>query len=288
MRAEHKGHGAEQWIGRRADAPDRRLLVERDRGAIGRADHPHMIIARRDVRRVGDHGRAVVGLHHVELGQRVEALREGPREIRRHVLHHEHGGAPPRRKPRDQLGERAGAAGRRGHGHGELGPRAEPRFGHAAGGHRRPGHHGDAGHIGREGASHRGAQLGTHAQQRRAVPFVGLGDDLDCAQLQRADRGTGPGPRVRADHHDRARRLRHDVADRAQAVELGHLEVHGHDIGIELMHLADRVESVAGGPHDAELAVPRGIRAAQHVAQHASQQRAVIHDENARPPIRGR
>src|SRR5206468_1727463 len=52
------------------------------------------------------------------------------------------------------------------------------------------------------------------------------------------------------------RGLRHDVADRAQAVELGHLEVHRDDVGVELMDLADRVEAVARRRHHAELPGP--------------------------------
>src|SRR2546430_7510406 len=42
------------------------------------------------------------------------------------------------------------------------------------------------------------------------------------------------GARMGADDHDGPRRLRHAVPDRAQAVELGHLEVHGDDVGVVL------------------------------------------------------
>jgi len=110
-----------------------------------------------------------------------------------------------------------------------------------------------------------------------------LRDDLHGAELQRADRRAGAGAGVRADDHDGPRCLGHDVADRAQAVELGHFQVHGDDVGVVLVHLADGVEAVARRGDDPELA---GRVAPQHVAQHAPHQRAVVDDEHARAAIR--
>ena len=86
---------------------------------------------------------------------------------------------------------------------------------------------------------------------------------------------------MRADDHDRSRRLRHDVADRGEPVELRHLKVHRDDVGLVLMHLADGVEPVPRGRDDLELAGP-----AQDVAEHAPHERAVVGHEDARSPLR--
>jgi hypothetical protein len=86
---------------------------------------------------------------------------------------------------------------------------------------------------------------------------------------------------VGAHHHDRPGRLRHDVADGPEPVELRHLEIHRHDVGIELVDLAHRVEAVARrGDH------PELEGSAQHVTQHAPHEGAVVHHEHARRPLR--
>src|SRR5205823_1711193 len=83
-----------------------------------------------------------------------------------------------------------------------------------------------------------------------------------------ADRRGGAGPGVGAHDDDRSRRLRHDVPDGAEAVELRHLEVHRDDSGIELVDLADGVEPVAGGGDHPER--PPAAGAAQHVGPDAA------------------
>src|SRR3989449_7307443 len=85
------------------------------------------------------------------------------------------------------------------------------------------------------------------------------------------------------------RSLRHDVADRSQAIELGHLQVHRDHVGVELMDLAHRVESVARRRDHTELAGPGdALRAAQHIREHAPHQRTVVYDEDAGPAVRER
>ena len=111
-----------------------------------------------------------------------------------------------------------------------------------------------------------------------------LRDDLDGAQLQGADRGRGAWPGVRADDDDGPRRLGHDVADRAEPIGLGHLEVHRDDVGRELVNLAHRVEAVARGGDDAERPVAAG--AAEDVGEDAPHQGAVVHDEDGGFPLR--
>jgi len=157
------------------------------------------------------------------------------------------------------------------------------RRGRTARGDRRTRHDRHGRHVRREGAPHGGLQLGAHALERRAVRLLGFGDDLDGAQLESADRRTGPGAGVRAHDHDGSGRLRHDVADRAQTIELRHFQVHGDDVGVVLMDLAHRVEAVARRRHDPELGP---MPAPQHVAQDPAHQRAVVDDEDARAGIR--
>ena len=99
----------------------------------------------------------------------------------------------------------------------------------------------------------------------RGAPVVLLGHEIHGAQLERADRGRGARPGVRAHHHDRPRRLGHDVADGAEAVELRHLQIHQHEVRRVVVHLLQRVHAVARGRHDAELA-----GAVHHVASAAA------------------
>ena len=232
-----------------------------------------MIIARRHVRRVHDQRRAVVRFHDAQRAHRVQPLGEAASELGRHVLHHEHGRATPRGEPRHHVRERARATGGRGERDDAARPRAQ-RGVPAARRHRRPGEHRDARHVGGEGALHGGDELRAHAQHRRPVRLLRLGHDLHGAELQRPDRGAGPRAGVGAHDDDGPRRFRHDVADRAEAVELGHLEVHRHHVGLELVHLAHGVEPV---PCRRDHVEP-----AQHVAQHAPHQGAVVHHEDAR------
>ncbi len=180
-RAEHRGHGAEQRIGRRAHAPDGRGLVERDDRAVGGGGHSHMIIARRHVRRVGHEWRTLVGFHHLQRRHRVESLGEAPGELGRHVLHNQHSDAFARREPGHEVGERARAPSRGRDGDGQL--RAEPQGGVRRVPHRGrgAGQHRYMGKVGREGRADGGDQARRQALQRRPGPVVRLGDDLDGA-----------------------------------------------------------------------------------------------------------
>jgi hypothetical protein len=78
-----------------------------------------------------------------------------------------------------------------------------------------------------------------------------------------------------AEHHDRSRRLAHDVAKRGEAVELRHVDVERHDLGVERPHLAERLTAVAGRPDDAEL--PRAL---DELRDDLAHERAVVDDED--------
>ena len=289
----HRGDGAKQGIGRGSNTPDGSRLIERDDRTIGSGPHPHMIIARGDVCRVGDHGRTVIRFHDAERADRIESFRETACELGRHVLHDEDGRAAPRRQPRDQIGERARPAG--GCGDADRKHRATTqcqlgRMQDRRGGARQ---HLHVRHVRRERTVDRGDELRAqrredgsgmagHVRRRRR-----LGHDLDSAELERADRGRRAGTGVRAHDDNRPRRFGHDVADRAQTIELRHLEVERDDVGIVLMDFADRVEPVACRRNDPKLSVVR-FPATQHVDEHAAHQRAVIRDEHRRTSARAR
>ena len=113
------------------------------------------------------------------------------------------------------------------------------------------------------------------------APVLLLGHEIHRAQLERADGRGGAGPGVGAHHHDRPRRLRHDVADGAEAVELRHLEVHEDQVGLLVVHLLQRVHPVPRGGDDPELPAP-----VHHVGQQPPEERAVV-DHQDGPRLRG-
>ena len=240
-----------------------------------------MIIAGRHICRVGHDRRAVIRLDDLIGAQRVEPLGEAAREHRRHVLHDEHRGAAPGRQRGHEVGEGARATRRRRNRDGEPRPGPEPQLRSLAHRHGRPREHRDARDVGCEGRAHRFLELRREPPQRFFRRGCRFRDDFDGAELQGADRGGGAGPRVRAHDDDGPRRLGHDVADRAEPIELGHLEVHRDDVGRELVHLAHRVEAVARGGDDAERPV-----AAEDVGEDAPHQGAVVHDEDGGFPLR--
>ncbi len=108
-----------------------------------------------------------------------------------------------------------------------------------------------------------------------------LRHDFHGAQLQRPDRRRRARARVARHHDDRPRRLGHDVADGAQPIELGHLQVHQHQVGLQPVHLLQRVHAVPRRAHHGE--VPAAL---QDVGEQAAEERAVVGDQD-RPALRG-
>ena len=194
-------------------------------------------------------------LDHVEPALRREPLGQAAGELGRHVLHDQDRGLLPGRQRRHHLRQRARAAG--GGGDGRALPRAarqrEQRL-HvgAARGARQHGHPEDR----------RTPHRPEHAEQPLAEPSDGV---LRLRSSSLATRSTAPsssarmaaavpGPAYELTTTIGPRRLRHDVADGAEAIELGHLEVHEDQVGRLVMHLLQRVHPVPRGAHDPELA----------------------------------
>jgi hypothetical protein len=76
--------------------------------------------------------------------------------------------------------------------------------------------------------------------------------------------------------HPRRARLRADERRGGDAVELGHPQVHEHDVGMMEVHLGEDLAAVRGLPHHLETVPGR-----QHHAQPRAHQCIVIHDEHA-------
>jgi len=73
-----------------------------------------------------------------------------------------------------------------------------------------------------------------------------LEDEIDRAELERLERRFVAGARrPGTQHHDRSRRLAHDIAERAQPIELRHVHVERNDVGIERVDLFERVVAIA-------------------------------------------
>jgi hypothetical protein len=103
-----------------------------------------------------------------------------------------------------------------------------------------------------------------------------LTHEVHGAELEAAEREVDAALRRRGtEHHHRSRCLAHDVAERLNAVELGHLHVERDDVGIQGVDLLECVEAVAGRADDAEL--PRAVHDLRDETAH---ERAVVHHED--------
>ena len=67
--------------------------------------------------------------------------------------------------------------------------------------------------------------------------------------------------------------FRHDVLQGLQARHTGHLHIHGDDVGLQLLHLLDRLFSVSCDSHDLNLFVPF-----QHAGQALPHKGGIVHD----------
>ena len=102
----------------------------------------------------------------------------------------------------------------------------------------------------------RGAGRGLHlalqlvGQIGQTIGKVGgrLGDEIDCADFKRLERGFGATLRQRRNHHHRHRPQRHDLAQERQPVHVRHLDVERDDVGIERLDALARDMRIAAVP----------------------------------------
>jgi hypothetical protein len=107
----------------------------------------------------------------------------------------------------------------------------------------------------------------------------GLPHEVDRPQLERAHGGVvSIARRRRAEHDDRPWHVRHDVAERPEAIELRHVDVERDDLRVERLHLSDRLPPVTRRADDAELS-----RALDQLGDDLAHERAVVDDEHSRP-----
>jgi hypothetical protein len=178
---------------------------------------------------------------------------------------------------RNDVGKRARTAGGCGNSDAVAGTAGQSQEGGGRRREPRPREHRKAADVGRTGRAERVEQPVGELLEGGLAPLLLLWNQVHRAELQRADRAGGAGPGIGADHHDGPRRFRHDVADRRQPVELRHLEIHEHEIGLPLVQLAERDHAVACGRGHAKLSA-----AGHHVADQPAKERAVVDDEHAR------
>ena len=129
----------------------------------------------------------------------------------------------------------------------------------------------------------RGEQRVGDAREVGADRARRLAHEIDRAELEAAEREVHAALRARgAQHHDGARRLAHDVAERLQPVELGHLDVERHDVRLERVDLPDGLVAVARRADDLEIR-----RAIDDLADDAPHERTVVDDQHRRGTARG-
>ncbi len=220
----------------------------------------------------------ILGFGDPDSALAVEAFGQAPGKARRHVLNDEHCGLESGRKTRDQLSQRPRTACRAGDRDYAAGSGRNSRFVRR---HRRsrgtrqnrhaPEIHHTARAQGVEQAVAHGAQIQTDLPRR-------LAHEIHRAKLQCPNRQViGLARRKTAQHDHRPRSLAHDVAERGESVELGHLDIECHDVRIQRMDLPQRVASVTSGAGDAELA-----RRAHQLGHELAHERAVVHHQDGR------
>jgi hypothetical protein len=231
----------------------------------------------------GEDGVAVGRLLHADAAAAVQPLREGVREALRHVLDDDDARRVGGQRGQ-HLAQRLGAAGRRAdrdHRRGALqqGPRRH-RHRRARGRrrHRRGPRRADAGagrglHLGADllGEGHR---PGAHVDGR-------LGDEVDRAQLQRAERSGAAALGERRHHDDGRRPLPHDGLETGEPVLARHLDVERDDVGREQRELRPGDQAVARDAHHLDPGI-----AAEDLREELAHQRRVVHHEHAHPAHR--
>ena len=82
-----------------------------------------------------------------------------------------------------------------------------------------------------------------------------LGNKVDCAKLERTQRGGSTFARFRTDNHDRPRILRHDQFSGLKAVHVRHVDVHGDHVGTQRFRERYGIATVARLPCHFELRI---------------------------------
>ena len=104
---------------------------------------------------------------------------------------------------------------------------------------------------------------------------LGLGHEIDRAQLQRlqGDRRARFGQRRH--HHHRHRPQPHQIAEEGQAVHARHFHVQGQHVGIELFDLFPRRVGIGRRTHHFDAGV-----LAENLGENLADQRGIVHDQH--------
>ena len=128
----------------------------------------------------------------------------------------------------------------------------------------------DAGIGGGPNLFHQHGPQPVDLQRNRAAR---LGDEIDGAEFDRFQRRLGAFLGQRRDHHHRARRLDHDLAEAGQPIHAGHLDVKRDHLRIERAHQFERLVAIAGQT-DVEVALLE-----ENVFEQLPHQRGIVGDQ---------
>ncbi len=241
-------------------------------GAAAAQAHVHLA-ARGQVHVTGQHALAMHGLAHGHGAQRVQALRERPREAGRHVLRDQDRRAVRRQRLQD-FADGLGAAGGSADDH-EL-FRAGQRT--AQHGRRR----------GLRRMRRRGAQLGARRgadlvgdefrvfKQPVADAQLGFGHEVDRAQFQRAQRDFAATFGQRRHHHHRHGAKAHQLFQEIQPVHAGHFHVQRQHVRVVALDELAGDQRIGRGRDHFHIRL-----AVDDLGHQAAHQRGVIHTQNA-------
>jgi hypothetical protein len=135
-------------------------------------------------------------------------------------------------------------------------------------------------HHGRTGGSLERLEQ-TASQQIHLPGFVavGFGDELERAIVDGAQHRLGNRAGLAGHDDDGPRGLAHDITERIETAQIGHLQVESDDVRLELVHEAYRLVTCLRLTDHFEVG-----RAVDDVAEDRAHQLAVIDDENGPAP----
>ena len=125
--------------------------------------------------------------------------------------------------------------------------------------------------------------LSADALEVRPVARLRLLDDLERAQRERVERAAHAlAVHRRRDDEDRRRRVGHDLLGGLQAVQLGHVDVHGDEVGPQPRDHLDGLLAVRRLADDLDLGIGR-----EDLREHLARDERVVGDEHANMLLEG-
>jgi len=105
---------------------------------------------------------------------------------------------------------------------------------------------------------------------------LGLGDEIDRAQLQRLERDVGTALGQRRHHHHRHGAQTHQLGEEVDAIHARHLHVQGDDVGVEVADHLARDQGVGGRADAGHVGL-----AVDDLGEHAAHQGRVVYHHHS-------